>query len=113
MPCIFCQIAAKEMPSEQLYQDDDLVAIRDINPQAPVYILVMPKKHISSLNEMNDEDFPLLSKMVYVAREIATNEGIAERGFRIVVNCGHEGKQTVGHIHMHALGGRQLKGTLG
>ncbi len=113
MPCIFCQIAAKEIPSELLHEDDDLVAFRDINPQAPVHILVLPKKHIASLNEMNDEDFPLLSKMAHLARELATKEGIAEKGFRIAVNCGQEGKQTVGHIHMHTLGGRQLKGELG
>ena len=113
MSCIFCQIASKEMPSELLHEDDDIIAFRDINPHAPVHILVLPKKHITSLNEMNDEDLPLLGKMAHVARELATNEGIAERGFRIVVNCGQEGGQTVGHIHMHTLGGRQLNGYLG
>ncbi|MBT4511373.1 MAG: histidine triad nucleotide-binding protein [Chloroflexi bacterium] len=113
MPCIFCQIASKEISSELLHEDDDLIAFRDINPQAPVHILVLPKKHITSLNEMKDEDFPLLGKMAHVARELATKEGIVERGFRIAVNCGQEGGQTVGHLHMHTLGGRQLKGELG
>lgn len=106
MSCIFCQIARKEAPSDLVHEDDELVAFRDIQPQAPVHILVLPKKHIASLIEMADGDYPLIGKMASVANELAFKEGISEKGFRIAVNCGKEGNQTVGHVHMHLMGGR-------
>lgn len=112
MACIFCQIAAKEIPGELIYEDDELVAFRDIEPQAPVHFLVMPKKHITRLADMAEGDFPLIGKMARVATQMAKTEGIAD-GFRIAVNCGEQGGQTVWHVHMHVLGGRQLNGYLG
>ena len=112
MDCIFCKIAAKEMPTELLYEDNDLIAFRDIQPQAPVHYLVLPKKHIESLEKMEDGDFSLIGKMAKVATDLARQEGIVG-GFRIAVNCGEPGGQTVWHVHMHTLGGRQLNGFLG
>ena len=112
MACIFCQIAAKEIPSELIYEDDELIAFRDLHPQAPVHFLVLPKKHITRLADMNDEDFSLIGKMARVATELAEKDGISD-GFRIAVNCGEQGGQTVWHVHMHVLGGRQLNGYLG
>jgi len=112
MSCIFCQIAAREIPSELIYEDDELIAFRDIHPQAPVHFLVLPKKHITRLADMGDEDFPLIGKMARVATELAAKDGISD-GFRIAVNCGEQGGQTVWHVHMHVLGGRQLSGYLG
>ena len=112
MPCIFCQIAAKEISSELIYEDDELIAIRDIHPQAPVHFLVVPKKHFSRLTDMESEDFPLIGKMAQVASELAEKDDISD-GFRIAVNCGEKGGQTVWHVHMHVLGGRQLSGYLG
>ena len=112
MSCIFCQIVSREIPSELIYEDDELIAFRDIEPQAPVHFLVLPKKHIALLTDMNDEEFPLIGKMAQVATELAEKEGISD-GFRIVVNCGEQGGQMVWHLHMHVLGGRQLKGRLG
>ncbi len=112
MSCIFCQIAAKEIPSELIYEDDELIAFRDIQPQAPVHYLVLPKKHIESLSKMEADDFLLIGRMAKVATDLARQEGVVD-GFRIAVNCGEPGGQTVWHVHMHAIGGRQLAGHLG
>jgi len=112
MSCIFCQIASKEIPSELIHEDDELIAFHDIEPQAPVHFLVMPKKHVTRLADMDAGDFPLIGKMAKVATELARKEGISD-GFRIAVNCGEQGGQTVWHVHMHVLGGRQLNGYLG
>lgn len=112
MSCIFCRIAAKEVDSDLIYEDDELVAFRDISPQAPVHYLVAPRKHIERLDQMADGDFELIGKMARVATDLARKEGISE-GFRIAVNCGRKGGQTVWHVHMHTLGGRQLDGHLG
>lgn len=112
MDCIFCKIASKEIPSELLYEDDELIAFRDIQPQAPVHYLVLPKKHIESLEMMESDDFFLIGRMAKVATDLARQEGIVQ-GFRIAVNCGETGGQTVWHVHMHTLGGRQLNGFIG
>ncbi len=112
MSCIFCQIAATEIPSELIYEDDELIAFRDIQPQAPVHFLVLPKKHLTRLADMNGEDFYLTGKMARGVTELAGKDGISD-GFRIAVNCGEQGGQTVWHVHMHVLGGRQLNGYLG
>lgn len=112
MSCIFCQIATKEIPSELVYEDDELIAFRDINPQSPVHFLVLPKIHISRLTDMTNEEYYLVSKMARVATELAEKEGISD-GFRTAMNCGAKGGQTVWHVHMHVLGGRQLNGYLG
>ena len=113
MDCIFCKIVAGEIPSDMLYQDDQVVAFRDINPQAPVHVLVIPKEHIAYLSDVTEEQSGLLGRMAAVANRLAKSEGIAEKGYRIVVNCGEQGGQLVAHLHMHLLGGRQLSGQLG
>ena len=111
MSCVFCSIVSGEIPSQTLHQDEEVIAFRDINPQAPTHILIVPRKHITSLNEIDDE--ALIGHMVSVARKLAQAEGIAEKGYRLVVNCGPEGAQAVPHLHMHLLGGRQLSDEMG
>ena len=111
--CIFCKIIAGEAPSDIRYRDENLIAFPDINPLAPVHLLIIPKKHIPSLLELTDEDAFLVGEMARVAKLLAGREGIAERGYRLVINCGREGGQGVAHLHMHLLGGRQLSNLLG
>ena len=113
MDCIFCKIIAGEIPGDFLYKDNELVAFRDINPIAPTHILIVPIKHISSLLEITDTDLPMIGHMVKVGNDLAKRENIAERGYRLVINCGKEGTQLVQHLHMHLLGGRQLSGRVG
>jgi histidine triad (HIT) family protein len=113
MDCIFCKIAAGEIPSDFVYKDDEILAFRDIQPIAPTHILIIPKKHITSLVELGDADLPLTAKMVKVANELARKEGIAEKGYRLVINTGKEGTQIVQHLHLHLIGGRQLSGRIG
>lgn len=108
MNCFFCKIANKEADSELIYEDGEVVAFRDINPQAPSHVLIIPKKHIASLNESSDEDALILGKLSLVAKKIAQELGFAEDGYRTVMNCNVHGGQTVFHIHMHLLGGRQM-----
>src|SRR3989338_3338852 len=105
--CIFCQIADGKMKSNILYQDDEIVAFPDINPLAPVHILIIPREHITSLSEMSGEDTLLIGGMAKAANQLAKSKGIAENGYRLVINCGREGGQGVAHLHMHLLGGRQ------
>jgi len=106
--CLFCGIVAGEVPSEKVYEDDEVLAFRDINPQAPHHVLVIPKKHIASLAEAGDEDAGLLAKVIIKVRDIAADLGLDEEGYRMVVNCGPNGGQTVGHLHFHLLGGRRM-----
>ncbi len=113
MDCVFCQIVSKKIPSDIVYQDGEVLAFRDINPQAPVHLLVIPKKHIASLAELAEEELPLMGRMVSVASKLAEREGVSESGYRLVINCGREGGQLVPHLHLHLLGGRQLRGQLG
>ena len=113
MDCLFCKIIAGEIPSDILYRDDEVIAFRDINPQAPVHLLIVPRKHIPTLLHLTEADGPLISHMVMVANKLAGDEGVAESGYRLVVNCGPEGGQLVYHLHMHLLGGRALSGKLG
>ena len=108
MDCIFCKLAHKEIPTEILYEDDYVVAFPDQNPQAPVHVLIIPKKHISSMNAVTVEYSEILMHVVMAAQKIAQDKGIAERGYRLVNNCGKEGGQTVGHLHFHLLGGRDM-----
>ncbi len=111
--CIFCKIVAGEVPSDIKYKDDNLVAFPDINPLAPVHLLIIPKKHIPTLLELTDADSFLVGEMARVAKILAKREGIAEKGYRLVINCGKEGGQGVSHLHMHLLGGRQMSNALG
>ena len=113
MDCIFCQIVAGKVPSETLYQDEEVIAFRDINPQAPTHLLIVPKRHIPSLSHLSKEEAPLIGQMTNVANQLAKTEGVSESGYRLVINCGQEGGQLVAHLHMHLLGGRQLSGRLG
>jgi histidine triad (HIT) family protein len=113
LDCVFCKILAGEIPGDFLYRDDEVAAFRDINPIAPTHVLIVPVKHIPSLVELSDPDLPLVAKMVKVGNELAKKEGIAERGYRLVINSGKEGTQLVQHLHMHLLGGRQLSGRVG
>ncbi len=106
--CIFCQVADKTVSSELLYEDDDVVAFKDINPQAPSHILIIPKKHIDRLTNVDDEDLITLGKMVNVAKKIAKENGFDKDGFRLLVNEGKNGGQTIYHLHFHLLAGRRL-----
>ncbi len=113
MDCIFCQIAAGQIPADIIYQDQEIIAFRDIKPQAPVHLLLIPKRHIPSLDQLKESDLPLIGRMVAVATKLAKDEGVAEKGYRLVINCGPEGGQLVPHLHMHLLSGRNLSDTLG
>lgn len=105
--CLFCKIVAGSIPVERQYEDGELLAFADINPQAPAHLLVIPKKHIPSLAHAEGEDAPLLGKLMAAAAELARSKGL-DNGYRIVVNTGDDGGQTVHHLHLHLLGGRQM-----
>ena len=106
--CIFCKIIKGEIPSNKVYEDDEILAFKDINPMAPVHILVIPKKHIDSANEIEEEDEPLIGKIFTVIKKLAKENNL-DSGYRIVNNCGEDGGQAVKHLHFHLLGGRKLK----
>ena len=110
--CIFCQIAAGKIPSEILYQDEQVIAFRDINPKAPLHLLIIPKKHIPSLAEVTRADSSLMGHMIVVASELAREGGVSEKGFRLIINSGKGGGQLVPHLHMHLLAGLRLPGRL-
>lgn len=112
MDCIFCRIISGEIQSEILYQDEQAVAFRDVNPKAPVHLLVVPRKHFESVAELTEDEAPILGHLVAVANRLAREAGISEKGYRLVVNCGPDGGQVVPHLHLHLLGGRQM-GKLG
>lgn len=107
--CLFCKIVAGEIPADLVYQGERLVAFRDIAPQAPVHVLVIPKEHVSSLDTVDDVHTDLLAELLLAAREIARAEGIARDGYRCVVNTGDDGGQVVHHLHLHVLGGRFME----
>lgn len=107
---IFSRIIDGEIPGTFVYQDEHLVAIRDINPAAPTHVLVIPRKPIPSLAQLEEEDAELAGRLLLAVRRIAEQEGLAERGYRVVINTGDEGGQTVPHLHVHILGGKQLSG---
>ena len=106
--CIFCKIANKEIPTDFVYEDEKIVAFKDINPQAPIHILVIPKKHIESIVDLKDEDEILVGKMFTVVRKIAKEYNIEESGFRLIVNCKEDAGQEVPHLHFHILAGKKL-----
>ena len=106
--CLFCKIVKKEIPSTIVYEDEEIIAFRDINPVAPVHVLVIPKKHISSLVDLKPEDETVVGRIYSVINKIAKQEGIDEKGFRVVVNCGEDGGQEVKHLHFHLIGGKKL-----
>lgn len=106
--CIFCAIVAREIPATFVHEDDLVIAIRDNNPQAPTHVLVMPREHLASAAELTAAHAGLWNRMLAVAQDVANAEGIAESGYRLVVNVGREGGQTVDHLHMHVIGGRHM-----
>lgn len=108
MSCLFCKIIAGEIPSTKVYEDDRLIAFNDINPQAPMHVLVVPKRHVATLNDLSAADDELVGAMVRVASTIARQRGYDGPGFRTVFNCNAQAGQTVFHIHLHVLGGRVL-----
>ncbi len=109
MDCLFCKIVNREVPADIVYEDDDFLAFRDISPQAPTHVLVIPKKHIATLNDLTNNNVELVGNLVLKAKEIAAKEGIASNGYRLVMNCNNNGGQTVFHIHAHLLGGRFMQ----
>ncbi len=106
MRCLFCKIIEKEIPSKTVYEDKHILAFEDINRQAPIHILIIPKKHISKALDISNEDIEMIGKLFQVANKIAKDRGVAERGFRLVMNCNREAGQTVFHLHLHLLAGR-------
>lgn len=108
MECIFCKILERRLPAKVVYEDELVMAFEDIAPQAPTHTLVIPKKHISTVLEIEKEDNSLIGHMFQIAKRIARGKGIAERGFRLVMNCNPESGQEVYHIHLHLLGGRRM-----
>jgi histidine triad (HIT) family protein len=113
MECIFCKIASGEIPSDIVYQNEEFIAFRDIQPLAPVHVLVIPREHISSVSDLTDSQAPFAGRLILLAKRITEQEGIAEKGYRLVINCGAEGGQVVPHLHLHILGGRKLSDAIG
>ena len=110
--CLFCKIAAGEIPSMKVYEYDEVLAFRDIAPQAPTHVLVIPKKHVSGWYDAKDEDDALLAHLMRVASNVAKMEGVVDSVFRVVSNCGADVQQTVRHLHLHVLGGRAMAGEM-
>lgn len=107
--CIFCKMVAGEIKPDTVYEDEEVIAFRDINPQAPMHVLVVPKEHISTINDLDEAHAPLVGKLYLVAIQVARQEGMAERGYRTVMNCNEEAGQSVFHIHLHVLAGRGMR----
>ena len=111
--CVFCRIVAGEIPCAKVYEDDDILAFDDIHPMAPVHVVMIPKRHIATLMDIDTSQTDTAARLLAAARKVAAIKNVAERGFRTVVNCNAEGGQVVFHLHMHLLGGRKLEDTLG
>lgn len=109
MDCIFCKIIAGDLPATKVYENDDVLAFHDIAPQAPVHVLIIPKKHIATMNDVTEEDGTYIAEIHRAAQIIAKELGIAESGYRLINNCGSDGGQVVYHLHYHLLGGEKLK----
>ena len=107
--CLFCKIAGKEIPADIIYEDNDTVAFKDINPKAPVHVLIIPKKHIEKIADMEAEDQQLIGKLIFTAKNLAEELGISKDGYRLVFNNGKNAGQEVYHIHLHLLGGRSMQ----
>ena len=111
--CIFCKIIAGEIPSEKLYSDARVTAFRDIHPVAPVHVLIIPNRHIASVNELSEADEALAGHLLLTARKLAEQEGIAEDGYRLILNTGKHGGQEVHHLHLHLIGGQRMRHPMG
>ena len=108
MECLFCKIAEKGIPSSIVYEDEEIVAFNDINPQAPVHVIIIPRKHIEKTSDIALEDIEIVGKMIFVAKDIAKEKGVSDTGYRLVFNCNKDAGQAVFHIHLHLLGGRKF-----
>ncbi len=108
MECLFCKIINREIPADIVYEDDHVLAFNDISPTAPTHQLIIPKKHIATLNDIEQDDLALIGRLQFTAAQLAKQQGFAEDGYRVVMNCNERGGQTVYHIHMHLLGGRDF-----
>lgn len=108
MSCLFCRLVQREIPADIVYENDDVLAFRDLHPQAPVHVLVIPKQHVTSVDASSDEDTLLLGKVLRGARQVAHDLGVADRGYRLVTNNGEDAGQSVFHLHVHVLAGRPL-----
>ncbi len=106
--CLFCKMVSGEIKPDVVFEDDDVLAFRDVNPQAPMHVLVIPKTHIATVNELDENNAGVISQMYLVARKLAQDSGVAEDGYRLVMNCNAGAGQSVFHIHLHVLGGRQM-----
>ncbi len=106
--CLFCKIVKGEVPSNKVYEDDEILAFHDINPATPIHILVIPKKHITTHNDLGKEDIELMGKIHMVINQIAEENGFKENGYRLIVNCGEDGGQEVKHLHFHILAGKKM-----
>ena len=106
--CIFCKMVNGEIQPDVVYEDEDVLAFRDANPTAPTHVLVIPKEHIATTNDLDEESAGIVGKLYLAAKQVAGNDGIAERGYRMVMNCNPEAGQSVYHIHLHVLGGRAM-----
>ena len=106
--CLFCRIVRGELPAQIVHETDAVIAFRDLHPQAPTHVLVIPRRHIATLNDLTADDAPLMGEIALAAQAVARQEGIAERGYRTIMNCNLAGGQTVYHLHLHVLGGRQM-----
>ena len=111
--CIFCKIIAGDIPSEQLFQDEHVTAFRDISPVAPTHVLIIPNKHVTSVNDLTEEDEAVVGKMFTAARMLAEQDEIAETGYRLIVNTGPHGNQVVYHLHLHLIGGQKMRHPMG
>ena len=107
--CLFCKMVAGTIPPDTVYEDDEILAFRDIHPQAPVHVLVIPKRHITTLNDVGDADAPFMGRLLLTAKRIAEEMEIADTGYRAVISCNRGGGQSVFHLHLHLLGGRRMK----
>jgi len=106
--CLFCKMVAGEIQPDVVYEDEHVLAFRDVNPQAPVHVLVVPREHIATLNDLTDDHAELVGRLYLAAKRVAEKDGIAERGYRTVINCNAEAGQSVYHVHLHVLGGRHM-----
>ncbi|GGG10736.1 histidine triad nucleotide-binding protein [Paenibacillus abyssi] len=113
MDCIFCKIIEGTIPSNKVFENDKVIAFHDIQPAAPVHVLIIPKKHIPTMNDVGEEDGELIAEIFSAARQIAKEMGVAESGYRLINNCNAEGGQVVYHLHLHLLGGKKLGSLLG
>ena len=113
MECVFCEIVAGKIPADVVHQDGEFLAFRDIQPQAPTHLVIVPRSHIGSITQLTNEHQGLIGRLILLAKELAEKEGVSAKGYRLAINCGAEGGQLVPHLHLHLLGGRRLDDQLG